>query len=376
MFKRMFVMLLLCALVLGAVFGYKMFGKIMMGKAMAGMANPPQTVSTMKAAFDEWQNEIRAVGTLRAVKGADLSSEVVGTVENIFFESGQDVTEGTLLVQLRSADDRAKLDALEASLRNAELTFARDEKQIKDKAVSQATYDADKANLENLKAQTAAQRATLEKKTIAAPFEGRLGLRQVDIGQYLNAGTAIVTLQQLDPIYVDFSIPQQELTKLNVGQKIAAKTDAFPGQTFEGEISAINPKIDESTRNVDVRATIHNPEKTLRPGMFATVSLKVGEPQKFLTLPQTAITYNPYGNTVFIVQDKGVDDKGQPKLEASSSFVQTGLTRGDQVAVLSGIKEGDEIVTAGQLKLHNGSPVIVNNAIQPANDPNPKPEEK
>lgn len=376
MIKRMLIMLVLCAIVLGGVFGYKMFGMKMMMQHMAAMGNPPQTVSTIKASSDDWQNEIKAVGTFRAVKGADLSPEVQGTVENIFIESGQDVSEGTLLIQMRSADDQAKLDSLEANLRLAEANAERSAKQIAVQAISQATHDANIANLESLKAQVAEQRALLEKKTIVAPFAGRLGIRKIDVGQYLNPGDTIVTLQQLDPIYLDFSIPQQDLPKIVVGQTITAKTDAFPGKAFEGEIAAINAKVDESTRNVEIRAAFKNPDKALVPGMFATANVRVGAPYRYLTLPQTAITFNPYGSTVFIVEDKGSNEKGEPKLEAHMTFVQTGPTRGDQIAVTSGLKEGDEVVTAGQLKLRNGTPVTINNSMQPSNDPNPKPEDK
>ncbi len=371
MFKRMFIMLLLCGLVLGGVFGFKMYGMKMMMQHMAAMGSPPQTVSTIKVAYDSWEQELRAVGTLRAVKGTDVAAEVAGTVENIFVDSGQDVEEGTLLLQLRSQEDQAQLAALEANLRLAELTLARAQKQIAVKAISQAAADEALASFESLTAQVAQQKALLEKKAILAPFAGRLGLRLVDVGQFLAVGTPLFTLQQLDPIYVDFSVPQQDLPKLAVGQKIGAQTDAFPDKVFEGKISAIDAKIDESTRNVNVRATMSNPDKLLRPGMFATVALQIGEPEKFLTLPQTSITFNPYGSTVFLAK-KGKDGS----LQASMSFIKTGATRGDQVAVLSGIEEGDEVVTSGQLKLRNGTPLAVNNKVQPSNDPAPAPEDK
>jgi len=376
MIKRMIIMLLACVLVLGGVFGFKMFGMKMMMQHMAAMGNPVQTVSTIKAVMQDWQAEIKAVGTLRAAKGADLAPEVAGVVENVFMESGQDVTEGTVLLQMRSADDYAKLQSLLASQRLAELTVQRDEKQLKAQAISQAIYDTDIASLENLKAQVEAQNALLTKKTISAPFAGRLGLRKVDVGQYLNAGTPIITLQQLDPIYLDFFVPQQTLAQIQLGQKIVARTDAAPDKTFEGEITAIEAKVDENTRNVEVRATFKNPDKTLRPGMFATATIANGTPQSFVTLPQTAITINPYGNIVYVVKEDGVDQAGKPKLSASTVFVQTGLTRGDQIAVTSGVQVGDEIVSAGQLKLHNGSLVTINNKIQPANDAAPVPTDK
>lgn len=376
MIKRMIIMLLLCGIVFGGLFGFKMFGKKMMMQHMAAMGNPVHTVSTTKAGSSEWQSELRAVGTLRAAKGADISSEVAGAIENIFMESGQDVSEGTVLAQLRSADDYAKLQSLIASTRLAQLTVDRDEKLLKAQAISQATYDADAAALDNLKAQVEAQNALLEKKTISAPFSGRLGIRKVDVGQFVGAGTALVTLQQLDPIYLDFFVPQQSLGKLKVGQKIIAQTDALAGQTFEGEITALEAKVDEQTRNIEVRATFKNAEKILRPGMFATAIVSTGEPEKFLTLPQTAITYNPYGNTVYVVTQDGTDEEGKPQLVANSAFVKTGATRGDQIAILSGIKEGDEIVTAGQMKLQNGSKVTINNALQPSSSANPNPADK
>lgn len=376
MIKRMIIMLLLCGLVFGGVFGFKMFGMKMMMQHMAAMGNPVHTVSTATAKMDQWQQEIKAVGTLRAAKGSDLSPEVAGTVENVFMESGQDVTEGTVLMQMRSAEDYAKLQSLIANTRLAELTVDRDQKQLKVQAISQATYDADIANLESLKSQVEAQKALLEKKTMTAPFSGRLGIRKVDVGQYLSPGTPVITLQQLDPIYLDFFVPQQSLAQLQVGQKVIARSDAAPNKIFEGEITALESKIDEATRNIEVRATFKNPDKTLRPGMFASATIASGAPQSLVTLPQTAITFNPYGSTVFIVNEDGKDDKGNKKLAVKMAFVKTGLTRGDQIAILEGLKEGDEVVTAGQLKLHNGSLVTINNTLQPTNDANPTPVDK
>ena len=376
MIKRMIIMFVACAVVIGAVFAYKTFGHMMMMKYMGAMSNPTFTVSSIKASKQDWQQEIKAVGTLRAVMGADIASEVAGTVENIFMESGQDVEAGAVLLQLRSAEDFAKLQALIANTRLAEMTVQRDEKQIKLQAISQAVYDADRANLENLRAQMEAQKALLEKKTLTAPFSGRLGIRKVDVGQYLNPGLPVVTLQQLDPIYLDFFVPQQSLPLVKIGQKIVATTDAVQGQTFEGEITAIDAKVDEATRNISVRASFKNPEKTLRPGMFATATIASGEPQSLITLPQTAITFNPYGSTVYIIKPDGTDDKGQPKLVANMAFVETGLTRGDQIAILKGVAEGDEVVTAGQIKLRNGANVAINNSVVPKNDASPMPTDK
>ena len=376
MIKRMIIMLVACTLVLGGVGGFKLFGMKMMKQAMAAMGDPVQTVSTTKAAKQDWQSELKIVGSLRAAKGADLSPEIGGTVENVFMESGQDVEEGTVLMQLRSGDDIAKLQSLVAQTRLAELTVQRNGKLIAAGAVSQATYDTDVATLESLKAQIEEQLATLAKKTIVAPFSGRLGLRQVDVGQFVAAGVNVVTLQQLNPLYLDFFVPQQDVAKLEVGQKIIARTDAFEGETFEGKITAIGAKVDEKTRNIEVRATFKNPDKKLLPGMFASAALETGAPQQYLTLPQTAITFNPYGNTVYVIKQDGKDDKDQPKLTATMVFVETGATRGDQIVVTKGINEGDEVVTAGQLKLRNGSRVAINNAIQPSSDTNPMPKDK
>jgi len=371
MIKRMLLMIVAVAVIVGGMLGFKFMNAMGMKKYLSTQPAPTQTVSTIKAAMQDWQGDLQAVGTLRAINGADLSSEVSGIVETLSFESGGDVDQGAVLVRLRDEDEVAQLHALEAAAALAQITCDRDAKQIKGQAVSQATIDADTAALNSAKAQVAAQQAIVEKKTIRAPFKGRLGIRQIDIGQFLNAGTTIVTLQQLDPIYVDFNLPEQNLPQISVGQKVTARADALSGSSFEGGISAINAKIDEATRNISVRAMFKNPDAKLLPGMFARVSVAVGEPQKKLTLPLTAITFNPYGNTVYIVSK---DDKGA--LTARQTFVTLGATRGDQAAVLEGLKEGDEVVTTGQLKLRNGTPVVVNNEIQPTSDQNPKPEDK
>ena len=375
MMKRMIIMLVLVGLVMGGVFAWLKFSHMMMAKYMAAASNPPQTVSTIKAELQDWQPELKAVGSLRAVKGADLAAEVSGIVDTLNFESGDDVEAGKVLLHLRDADDIAKLQALEATARLADITLQRDQKQLKVQAVSQATVDADVANSDAAKAQAGAQKAIIDKKTIRAPFAGHIGIRQADIGQYLNPGAMVVTLQQLDPIYLDFYLPEQALPQLQTGQKVLAKSDARPGKEFEGEITAINAKIDSDTRNILVRATFKNAERLLLPGMYATVDIATGAPQRLLTVPQTAITYNPYGNTVFTIDSTGKNAKGEPLLTAKQTFVPTGDTRGDQVAVLSGLKEGDEVVSSGQIKLHNGSPVTINNSVQPSNEANPKPKD-
>jgi len=371
MTKRMVIMLAAAAIVFGGIFGFQAFKAAMIKKFMKSMSAPPQTVSAAKAEYSPWQPQIEAVGSLRAVKGADLSLEVSGVVDSISFNSGDDVKQGAVLLKLRSDDDAAKLVSLQATAQLNELTYERDLKQFKIQAVSQATLDTDVANLKNAKAQVAEQQAVLDKKTLRAPFDGHLGIRAVDLGQYLGAGTMIVTLQALDPIFVDFFVPQQSVDQVRLGQDVTVRVDAFKDRTFGGKISAINPKVDSSTRNVQVRATLDNPDHKLLPGMYATVDIATGAPQDLVTLPQTAITYNPYGDTVYVVDGTGGQSAGKTQLIARQTFVTTGPTRGDQVAVLKGVEPGEMVVTAGQIKLHNGSPVLINNSIRPTADAAP-----
>jgi membrane fusion protein (multidrug efflux system) len=376
MIKRMLIMLVLVAVVLGAIFGFKIFVN---GKVKAFMTGPTgpghqaQTVSTAKAVPTDWQSEIDAVGSLRAVNGADLSIEVAGVVEKLNFQSGDDVEAGKELLKLRDFDDIAKLKSLQAQADLAEITYNRDVKQLNAKAVAQAVVDNDEANLRNLRAQVDQQRELVEKKTLKAPFAGHLGIRQIDLGQYLAAGTAIVTLQALSPIYCDFLLPQKALAQIQIGQQLQVKVDTFGDTVFSAKISSINSRVDVTSRNIQVRATLDNSAHKLLPGMFATVSIDSGAPQKLITVPQTAIAYNPYGNLVYIVDNKGNGPDGKPQLTVRQTFVTTGATRGDQVAVLKGVKEGDEVVTAGQMKLRNGVSIVVNNTVSPTNDASPKP---
>jgi len=372
----MVIMLAAVAIVFGGIFGFQAFKAAMIKKYMSAASSPPQTVSAGKAGYSEWQPKIEAVGSLRAVKGADLSLEVSGVVDSISFNSGDDVDQGTLLLKLRADDDQAKLESLQATAELNEITYDRDQKQFKLQAVSQATLDTDAANLKNAKAQVAQQQAILDKKFLRAPFAGHIGIRAVDLGQYLSAGTVIVTLQALDPIFVDFFVPQQSVDKVRLGQTVTVKVDAFKDQPFTGEIAAVNSRVDASSRNVQIRAMLKNADHKLIPGMYATIDIATGSPQSYITLPQTAITFSPYGDTVYIVDDKTKDSDGKPQLIAHQTFVTTGSTRGDQVAVLKGVNEGDMIVTAGQIKLHNGSIVLIDNSITPTADAAPVPVDK
>jgi membrane fusion protein (multidrug efflux system) len=373
MIRRMILMLAVLGVVLGGYFAFQQFKAKMIRQALSSMANPPQTVSTVTATTQTWQPEVQAVGSLRAVNGATLSLEVGGVVDRIDFKSGDDVPAGQVLLQLRADDDAAKLAAQEASAALAQVNYDRDLRQLRAQAVSQAIVDADNYNLRNARAQADEQRAVLAKKTLRAPFAGRLGIRAVDLGQYLNPGTAVVTLQALDPLFVDFSVPQQALGRVTAGQTVTAKVDTFPDQTFRGKIIAANPTVDTDSRNVQMRASLPNPDHRLLPGMFATIDIAAGAPEQRITLPQTAIAYNPYGSTVYLVEQNAATAAGQKLLVARQTFVTVGATRGDQVAVLTGVKPGDVVVSAGQIKLHNGAPVVINNTLQPSDNPAPAP---
>ncbi len=369
---RMILMLVVVGLIFGGVFGYGAVRNIFIAKFLASFGNQAQTVATTIATTSAWQPTLNSVGSVVAVNGADLSAEVAGIVDTIHFKSGADVPAGALLLTLRPNNDPAVLAQLQATAALDEINYQRDVKQFHANAIAQSQVDTDRANLEGAQAQVQAQQALMAEKQIHAPFAGRIGIRQVDVGQYLPVGTQIVTLQQLNPLYVDFYLPQQAVSQLQVGQTVNVAIDAFPGQVFPAKISAINAVVDSTTRSIQVRATLPNDNLVLRPGMFATVKVNVGAPQELVTLPQTALTYNPYGTTVYTVKkNTGPDDK--TVLTAEQVFVTTGDTRGDQVAVLTGLAPGAEVVTAGQLKLRNGAPVMINNAVTPPSNPNPNP---
>jgi len=373
MVKPLVILLLTVAVVIGGIFGWQHFIGNMTKKYMGAMATAPQTVSSTIAAVSSWQSRSQALGTLRAVRGADLAAQASGVVDKIHIESGAEVAAGTVLLTLKPNDDPAKLAQLQAQAELASITLKRDQEQLDAQAISQSTVDTDASNLKSARAQVVAQQALIEEKVVRAPFAGSLGIRLVDEGQYLAAGTTVVTLQALDPIYIDFYAPQQALARLKVKQAVSATVDAYPGVAFTGNIASINSKVDTASRNVQVRASFANADRRLVPGMYANVDIDDGDPSTLVTLPQSAITYNPYGNTVYLVQKSGTDDKGNPKLTVLQRFVKLGETRGDQVAVLSGVAAGDEVVTAGQMKLRNGSSVVVNNKIVPSSDSNPTP---
>jgi membrane fusion protein, multidrug efflux system len=378
--KRMTIMLIAVGLLIGGLVGFNFFKGYMMQKYMGKGPQPAATVSAMKAEYQVWQPQLNAVGTLRAVRGVDVTTEVAGLVRSINFKSGDEVKAGQVLAQLNADSDIAQLHSLEAAAELASTVYERDKAQLAAEVISKAQVDTDAGDLKSKRAQVAQQQAVVEKKTLRAPFAGKLGISIVNPGQYLNPADKLVTLQTIDPIYVDFYLPQQQLPQVAIGQTLTLMTDSYKDVPFPGKINAINPKIDTNTRNVQVEATVPNPKRQLLPGMFANVRVNSGEESRYITLPQTAITFNPYGDTVFVVkpsekkEDK--DEKGNARLLAQQVFVTTGPTRGDQVAILKGIEPGTEVVTSGQVKLKTGTPLIVDNKVQPSNSPNPKPQEQ
>jgi membrane fusion protein, multidrug efflux system len=373
--RRLWLWMILVVILAIALFGAIFAFPIVAFKATGFPAPPPATVATAVARFEEWQPTLQIVGSLKPLQGADLSVEVAGIVNEVSFESGGDVAAGAQIIRLIDADDVAKLHTLEAARDLAQTNFDRDKAQVQHQLISQAAFDVTSANLKSYQAQVAEQQAIVAKKTLRAPFAGHLGIRLVNTGQFINPGTAVVTLQALDPIFIDFSLPQQQLQQIKTGQAITTKVDAYPNISFPGRITTIDPKVDPTTRNVAVRATLPNRDRKLLPGMFATAEIVTGEKQRYITLPQAAITFNPYGNVVFVVK-QGKDAAGKETFIGQQTVVTTGATRGDQIAVLSGLKEGDVIVSAGQAKLQNGAPLVVNNAVLPSNDSNPQPREQ
>jgi membrane fusion protein, multidrug efflux system len=399
--RRMIIMIVAVLALIGIIAGIKV---LMIMKMLSGMKPPPPAaVTTAKTSYQEWQPELRAVGTLRAARGADLALEVAGLVGRVNVRSGDDVKAGQLLLELVTTTEVANLHQLEAQAALAQLTYDRAKQQIAVHVIAQADYDTAAADLKVKQAAVAQQQAIIAKKQLRAPFAGRAGIVTITPGSYLNSGTVIVTLQELDPVYVDFFVPQKDLAQAQVGRKAILTLDAFPGKTFSGTVNAVSPKIDTDTRNVLVEARVPNPDRVLSPGMFVNVTVDAGSQQRYLTLPQTAIVYNPYGETVYVLRTKSEFDAEQaaaaakdadpvdkqpapkqakkgPQLSADApvveqTFVTTGPTRGDQVAVLSGVDAGVEVVSSGQIKLKNGAPVRIDNSVRPADNPHPTPQE-
>lgn len=369
--KRMFFTILGLAIVLGGIFGFQAYVSHQIEQAMQNQAAPAVVVSAAEAQTDTWQPTVSAVGTLSAVQGVDITAEVAGRVVDVAVEDGARVEQGDILVRLDSEAAQAELRGLQAEARLAQIELDRQRRLQQQNANSQADVDRAESQLQQARSRVEAQQATLDEKVIEAPFGGRLGILQVDVGQVLSAGQAIVTLQSLAPIDIDFSVPQKELARLQAGQPVEVRVDAFADDQFEGRITAISPKITENTRSASIRGRIANERQLLRPGMFADVAVRLPETRDVITLPQTAITYNPYGNSVFLVREQEGDD-GETTLVAERTLIQTGAERGSQVQVTRGIEPGDQVVTSGQHKLRDGATVEINNSVTPPSDPSPQ----
>jgi membrane fusion protein (multidrug efflux system) len=382
MSRRMVVMLVLCTLVFGGVFGMQWFGNKMMNDYMNSMPPPPVAIASAKSQTMTWSNRLVAVGSLVAVNGADLTAEVDGVVTEINFDSGDAVKRGELLLRLSAASEQGELKRLQAQAELAGLNRKRAEQLYKSKTISRAEFDTSLAETNVALSAVEAQKGRLALKSVIAPFDGKLGIRRVNIGEYVRSGTTIVTLQKLDPIDVDFSLPERYLSQLESGLGVSVLVDAFADEAFQGVVTAIEPKIDSKTRNVDLRARLSNSDLRLKPGLFATVTLTLAGENVVTVIPRTAVNYTSYGDSVYVVQanpdappppesDKG--DMPYTDKEVIQRIVTLGEARGDFIAVTSGLEPGTEVASAGLLKLRNKQPVIINNNNAPEPELSPMP---
>jgi len=369
----MLVMLTLTLLFVGAL-GFVKFKQIQTAIAQgAAYQPPPEAVTTIVAAQEQWPSTINAIGTLAPVRGVTVSADLPGIVDQIQFESGDWVREGQTLAILDTRQEQAQMAAAEAQRVLARLNFNRMQELLDQRVISRAEYDSATAQSRETEARVGEIRAAIERKTIRAPFPGMLGIRQVNKGQYLAGGDPLVTLQSLNPIYVNVGVPQQAIGQVRVGRAVRITTENLGNVAFDGRVTAIDSVVDEKTRNIQVQATLANPDGKLRPGMFVQTEMILGANQAVIALPASAISYAPYGDSVFVVSDMK-DDKGRTYRGVRQQIVKVGPARGDQIAVLSGIKAGEEVVTSGLFKLRNGAAVQVNNKVKPGNNSAPKPE--
>lgn len=383
--RRMAVMLVLVALVFGGVFGLKWFMASQTNAFFDNMPQPPVAVTAFEARAERWSDREEAVGTFTAVNGTDVTTEAGGVVRAIEFEAGQPVRAGAVLVRLNTENELAALRALEAAAALAATQRDRWQELGRQKLVSQAEVDQRTADAASTRAQAEAQRALIAQKVIRAPFDGLLGIRRVNLGQYVNPGDPIVSLQSLDPIHLDFTLPEQRIGAVLPGTRVHATVDALPGRTFEGEVTAVEPGADPGTRNFRVQATFDNAGHDLRPGTFARVGFDVGGEREVVVIPQTAVSFNPYGNAVYVIEEApaadgaaaapaaGDGDAAGPRLAVRQRFVTTGQARGDLVAVSDGLAPGERVVTSGLLRLRNGAEVTINDKVQPTAEADPAP---
>jgi membrane fusion protein (multidrug efflux system) len=373
MAKRMSLMLGVTVVLLAAL-SFVKFREVQSAVQAAAFQPPPESVTSIVAQREQWPATMDVIGTVEAVHGVTVSADLPGIVERISFESGQSVHAGDVLVELDTQQERAQLASLQAQSDLARANFGRMQELVKDGIISRMDFDQASAQQKAKEANVAEIRATIGRKTIGAPFSGVLGIRKVNLGQYLSAGSAVVPLQSLNPVYVDFGVPQQTARQVRVGGTLRVTSESITGQVFTGRVTALDSLVDEATRNIQVQATLANPEGKLRPGMFVQVGVSVGANRSVITLHASAINYAPYGDSVFIITDLK-DPKGNTYRGARQQSVKVEGSGGDQVGVVSGVNPGDEVVSSGVFKLHNGAAVQVNNKIQPGNNPAPKPED-
>ena len=373
MTKRMLMMLAGVFLLFGAIVLNQYLKISAMMEAFASNMAPSSTVTAIKVQAEPWQKQINTIGSIRAARGVHVSSEVPGIVKKIHFRSGEQVDQGDLLIELDAAEEKAQLSSLRASRKLAEITFDRDQQQFDIKAISQADLDASATEVERLQAEEARAAVAVKRKQLRAPFAGVTGVHRLSRGQYINPAEALVSLQDMNELYIDFTLPQRQLMLVSTGDVVTMSTDS--GIETTGTVTAIDVSVSTETRNARIEAKLNNHTKGLLPGMFANVSLAVGDEQALLTLPQTAISYNAYGSTVFIVEPAAADSEDQ-RPTAKQVFVTTGDRRGDQISVLEGLEAGTQVVTSGQMKLKNGTPLAIDNSVQPTNDIAPTPQEQ
>ncbi|AKC85784.1 efflux RND transporter periplasmic adaptor subunit [Pseudoxanthomonas suwonensis] len=382
--RRMTLMLIGVAVAFGGVFAVKAVMSRMTNEFFDNMPQPPVEVSTFEARAEHWSSTAEAVGTLVADNGTDVTTEAGGVVRQIAFESGQAVRQGDLLIQLNTANEEAQLKALDTAARLAVTQRDRWRELGEQKLVSRSEVDERIADAATTQAQADAQRALIAQKTIRAPFSGVLGIRKVNVGQYLNPGDPIVGLQALDPVHIDFTLPEQRMNQVAIGTPVRLDVDALPGRQFEAKVTAIEPSVDASTRNFKVRATLPNPDAVLRPGTFGRVGFELGQASDVVVVPQTAVSFNPYGNSVYVVVDapkpagdaKPVEGMPQATHVVKQRFVTTGPARGDLVGITQGLEPGEVVVTSGLLRLRNDAGVTINNKVQPDAQDAPKPENR
>ena len=370
-FTAAILMVLLVVSVLGGIKALQIRKLIETG---AAAAPPPETISSAVVVEEKWQDSLFAIGTITAVQGVTVTPEVPGAVIEIAFEAGATVAQGDVLVRFDTSSEVAQLKALEAQAEWAKINVERMRKLRTENTVAASELDQAEASFKQANANADAIRAVIAKKTIRAPFAGRLGVRQINLGQYLEAGKPVVSLQSLDRVYADFSLPQQELSRLKTGMKVRVTTDSYPEQKFEGVLTTINPGLDKDTRSIGLQATLDNPGQLLRPGMFARTEILLPGEQVVAVIPATSVLSAPYGDSVFVIETK-TDSEGRPTLAVRQQLVRTGRARGDLVVVETGLKPGDRIVKAGLFKLRGGMSVVENNELAPKTSEKPRPSD-